>query len=206
MGAPGSGKGTQARKLWEEFRIPAVSTGDLVRAEIKADSELGKACKPLIAEGKLVPDDIIVAMYKNWVTTHASGSFISDGFPRTLTQAKHFDKFLLTEMGYTIKILFFQVYLETLKKRILGRLTCSSCGNIQNKFFGPPKSEGQCDLCGSKLEERVDDTAEIIQMRYDTYLESTVPILEHYEGKITTINAEESVDKIFQKVKQTLGL
>ncbi len=206
LGAPGSGKGTQAKKLLDASGIPSVSTGDLIRSEIKRETPLGLECKPYLTSGKLVPDTIIVRMFKHWVETHAVSTFISDGFPRTIDQAKVFDDLIAKELGYAVTIVFFEVGLETLKKRILGRLMCPKCGNIQNKFFNQPIIIGQCDRCASAFETRIDDTEEIIQTRYDGYLESTMPILEHYKSQVITIDAEQSPDEIFAAIRKQLAI
>jgi adenylate kinase len=179
FGPPGSGKGTYASRLYEKLRIPHISTGDLVRQEIKAGTEIGKEIEGHSRSGGLVPDDTIVELLRKRISKpDCSGGFILDGFPRTIPQAKALEK--ITSIDVVINL---DVPDEIIIDRLSSRLTCKSCGEIFNKRFMKPKIEGICDKCGGQLYTRDDDKPEVIQERLNTYRRQTRPLLDYYKER-----------------------
>lgn len=203
FGAPGSGKGTQGDLLEERYGYKKVSTGDLVRAEVKAQSELGKTIKAIMDKGDLVSDDIIIKMVKNRVEQRdISTGYIMDGFPRTLDQAKE-----LSQLGVDREIvIFLKVDEDAVVERLVSRLTCRNCGGIFNIKNKPPKREGICDECGGKLERRKDDNEETIRNRISVYKEQTEPVIGYYRnrGLLYEVDADRTVDEIFADIKRII--
>ncbi|MBT7087810.1 nucleoside monophosphate kinase, partial [bacterium] len=163
LGAPGSGKGTQAQKLQNKYGICQISTGDLLREVIARKTDLGKKVANYVHNGELVPDEVIVEIVKDKLAQDKDikeNGFILDGFPRTVRQADLLRKVLQDNNMQLEAVVFFEIDLETIVKRILGRLTCAKCGKIYNSYNNLPAQEGQCDVCGGKVARRVDDTEE----------------------------------------------
>jgi len=182
LGPPGSGKGTQARKLAEEYAIPQVSTGDLLRAAVSANTRLGEMAQSYMEKGELVPDDLVLEMIKERLDApDAQKGFILDGFPRNLAQAEALAA-LLNTMGKPLdRVIFFEVDRDQLVKRITGRRTCASCGATYNIYFAPPQKEGVCDVCGSTdLVQRSDDNEETVGNRLEVYDKQTKPLIDFY--------------------------
>jgi adenylate kinase len=203
LGAPGSGKGTQAKLLMEKFNIPQVSTGDLLRAAVAAQTPLGKKAKAIMDAGDLVSDDIVLGIIRERLKEDdAQNGFILDGFPRTLVQAQELDT-LLSELGSDIDTaVLFDVDFEQIVRRITGRRTCSECGQMYNTYFSPPQKEGVCDKCGGKLTHRADDNEETVRNRLNVYQEQTAPLVDYYQkqGKLHKIKAEGEINAIFDRV------
>ena len=205
LGAPGSGKGTQAKKLAKQLAIPHISTGDLFRENIANQTPLGKQVKALIESGKFVSDDVVIAMLKERVTQDDSAQgYLLDGFPRTLKQAGALDAMIdAQEPQPQIIVLDLDVPDNAIVKRIVGRLSCKECGAIYNSYFAPPREEGQCDLCPAELYHRADDTLEVVMERLKVYHEQTKPLVDYYskKGVLTTIDGDQEPDIVFQALQ-----
>ncbi len=207
LGAPGSGKGTQAKLIVEKYGIPQISTGDLLRAAVAAGTELGKRAKAAMEAGELVSDDIVLGMIRERLAEpDTEKGFILDGFPRNLAQAEALDR-LLDELGKPLQAaLLIDVPFDALLKRLTGRLTCEKCGAVYNIYTNPPKQDGICDKCGGKLIHRADDNEETIRNRLQVYEQQTAPLIDYYErqGKLHRIDGEGEIDAIFQAVSAVL--
>ncbi len=202
LGAPGSGKGTQAVMLAKKLEIPVVSTGEVLRKEVLQQSDIGKLAKSYMDSGKLVPDEVVIDIIKKQVVEEScSRGVILDGFPRNISQAVKLDEMFLN-IGKKIDIVFnFDVSEETLVKRILGRFSCRDCGEIYNRYFKSPKKDGVCDKCESTdFENRKDDTEETINSRLKVYRESTFPLIDYYKKNnlLFPIEAIESPALVFE--------
>lgn len=201
FGAPGSGKGTQGDLLEDKYDYKKISTGDLIRGEIKAGSEIGKKVTAITEKGELVSDDIIIEMVKNRVKQEdITVGYTMDGFPRTLDQAKALSK-IPVEREIAI---FLDVDEDAVVERLVSRLTCKSCGAIFNIKNKPPKKEGVCDECGGQLERRKDDNEETIRNRIAVYREQTEPAVNYYRENSTLfeVNASGTVAEIFAKIEE----
>ena len=182
LGAPGSGKGTQAKKIEAEFTIPQISTGDLLRAETASGSDIGEELKIIMSSGKFVSDDIVLKLVSKKITSNdCKNGFILDGFPRNLSQASSLDM-LLKDLSVSIEYVFFiDVPTDLIIKRCVGRITCDTCGKIENEYFSNFK-EG--DKCGEGVYvKRADDNEETVTNRLKVYSEQTEPIIDFYEKK-----------------------
>jgi len=205
LGAPGSGKGTQSKLLVEKYKIPQISTGDLLRAAVSAGSELGRKAKAAMDAGKLVSDDVVLGMIQERLSKpDARAGFILDGFPRNIPQAQSLDA-MLARMSQPLQLaLLVDVDSEVLMKRITGRRTCSnaSCGAIYNIYFSASKSSGKCDKCGSNLAHRSDDNENTVRSRLQVYETQTAPLMSYYkaQGKLRTVRGTGSVNEIFKSV------
>lgn len=176
FGPPGSGKGTYASRLGPRLNIPHISTGDILREEVKNMTELGKRIQGYISTGKLVPDDVVNELVRKRLSKEdCRRGFILDGYPRSLEQAEFLDK--LTKMDFVINL---NVPDEVLVRRLSSRLVCRKCGAIYNILTLKPKVEGVCDKCGGKLYQRDDDRPEVVRERIELYKDEIAPLLEHY--------------------------
>ena len=191
LGAPGAGKGTQSANISEKYHIPAIATGDVLRAAIKNGTELGKAAKSYIDAGKLVPDEVVIGIIKESISSDAcKNGFILDGFPRTIPQAEALDA-----MGVKIDVvLSIEVADEKIIERMSGRRVCS-CGASYHIVYNPTKKEGICDKCGSEVYIRADDAAETVRNRLSTFHAQTEPLKAYYEkkGNLVTVQGQEEV-------------
>jgi len=185
VGPPGAGKGTQATRLAEKLRVPHISTGDLFRANISRQTELGKLAKSYMDAGNLVPDEVTIAMAKDRMEqSDAEGGFLLDGFPRTVSQAEALEE-LLKSRGLALSVVIdLEVSRDVLMKRLTGRRMCRGCtkGNF-NVYSLPPKKEGVCDYCGSELYQRDDDKLDVILNRLNVYDQQTQPLIAYYREK-----------------------
>lgn len=208
LGAPGAGKGTQAKMLIEKFKIPQISTGDILRKAVADGTPLGKEAKVIMEQGGLVPDKIVLGLVEERVKQpDCKAGFILDGFPRNTAQAEALDK-LLQDMNAPITVaLNIDVDRGELMKRLTGRRTCKGCQQMYNIYFTPPKKEGVCDKCGGELFQRDDDKEETIKKRLDVYDKQTAPLIDYYskKGIMKTIMGTGSIDEIFKKVVAALG-
>lgn len=207
LGAPGSGKGTQAQKLVEQFNIPQVSTGDLLREAVAAGTDLGKQAKAAMDAGELVSDDIVLGMIRERLAKpDADNGFILDGFPRNLAQAQSLDG-LLEELGAPLDAaVLMDVDFDVLLKRLTGRRTCAGCGRVYNVYFFPPAREGVCDACGGELRHRDDDNEQTISQRLKVYEAQTAPLIEFYESrdKLKVVPAEGEIDAVYERLVASL--
>lgn len=208
LGAPGAGKGTQAREVAKHFGIPQISTGDILRDAVKRQTPLGLAAKLKMEAGQLVPDEVvdgIVAERLNF--PDCKNGFILDGFPRTISQAQFVDR-ILTEKGEGRPIVFdIEVSEELLLKRLTGRRTCSVCGEIYNIHFNPPKVEGICDKDGGKLLQRADDNETTIRQRLEAYHKQTSPLIEYYRslGALVPVDGNREPEPIAKGITDFLS-
>ena len=207
LGPPGAGKGTQAKKLTQEFAIPQISTGDMLRAAVKNGTALGKQAKAFMDAGGLVPDEVVIGIVKERLAEPDCGKgFILDGFPRTIPQAEALDR-VAKELGKEIRfVLSLEVDQDELMERLCGRRTCTGCGAMYHVTFNPPKAEGKCDKCGTALIQRDDDKEETIKNRLANYNEATAPLLDYYRntGKIRSVMASGEIDAIYAGIVKIL--
>ena len=208
LGAPGAGKGTQAKIIAEKYNVPHISTGDIFRANIKEGTELGMKAKTFMDQGALVPDELVVDLVADRLTWEdAMNGFVLDGFPRTIPQAEALTA-ALADMGssldYAINI---EVPDENIINRMGGRRACVSCGATYHIVHIPPKSEGKCDKCGSDLILRDDDKPETVKKRLDVYHEQTQPLIDYYNslGVLKDVDGTVSMDEVFSSIAAFLG-
>lgn len=208
FGAPGAGKGTQAKFLIEKYGIPQISTGDILRAAIKEGTVMGLEAKRFMDEGKLVPDSTIIGIIKDRLSQEdCKKGFILDGFPRTIAQAEALEV-LMKEMGITLdKVISLNVPDELIVGRVTGRKVCPACGASFHVEFNPPKVEGKCDLCGADLITRKDDNAETVTKRLGEYHSQTAPLFDFYQerGVLVDIDGTKSVEAITKEIFDILG-
>ena len=184
LGAPGAGKGTQAREVARHFTIPQVSTGDILREAVKRQTPLGLAAKAKMEAGALVPDEVVCGIVEERIDeTDCQKGFILDGFPRTIAQAQFVDRMLQAKGRGLPQVLDIEVDEDLLLKRLTGRRTCSACGEIYNVHFNPPKAEGICDKDGGKLLYRADDNEQTIRQRLEAYHKQTSALIEFYRAQ-----------------------
>ena len=207
IGAPGSGKGTQAKFLIEKYNIPQISTGDLLRAAVAAQTPLGRQAKAVMDAGQLVPNDIVIGMIRERIMRpDAENGFIMDGFPRNIEQAEALDS-LLANLGRPIDaVLQIDVDFDLLMQRMVGRLTCLSCGTLFNSFTNPPAIDSQCDNCGGTLHHRSDDNEETIDRRLRVYETHTQALTAYYsnKGNLHVIDGQGTVEEIKKRIKSAL--
>lgn len=207
FGPPGAGKGTQAKRLTESLKIPQISTGDMMRTERGAGTELGKQFDSYMSQGLLVPDALVLALFeKRLREPDARNGAILDGYPRTVAQAEALDT-LLELMGRRIdSVVSIEVSLDEMIERIVHRRTCESCGQIYHLRYNPPPSPDACGNCGGKLVQRADDTEEVVRKRYQEYLEKTAPILEHYKkkGVVKTVDGLGPLEEVEARIKTSI--
>ncbi|NOY63977.1 MAG: adenylate kinase [Nitrospirae bacterium] len=203
LGAPGAGKGTQAKKLIEKYGIPQISTGDILRKAVADGTPLGKEAKSYMDRGELVPDSVVIGLVKERLQQDdCKKGFILDGFPRNTSQAETLDQ-VLDEMGMPLQVaLSVDVDFDVLMKRLTGRRTCKSCGQMYNIYFSPPQKEGVCDKCGGELYQRDDDKEETIKKRLEVYEAQTAPLIDYYEKKgiLKRVNGVGNIDEIFANI------
>ena len=208
LGAPGAGKGTQAKKIAAKYNIPHISTGDIFRANIKNGTELGKKAKTYMDQGLLVPDDLVVDLVVDRVgQDDCERGYVLDGFPRTIPQAEALTK-ALADLGqkvdYAIDV---DVPDENIVRRMSGRRACVGCGATYHVVYAPTKKEGICDTCGGELILRDDDKPETVQKRLNVYHEQTQPLIDYYTeaGILKTVDGTVDIDDVFQSIVDILG-
>jgi len=208
IGAPGGGKGTQAKLLVEKYGIPQISTGDLLREAVAAGTPLGMRAKAAMEAGQLVSDDIVLGMIRERLSrSDAQKGFILDGFPRNIPQAESLDK-LLTGMGQPLQVgLLIDVDFNILMQRLTGRRTCGQCGAIFNIHTSPPRLEGRCDKCGGELTQRADDNEATVSQRLKVYEAQTAPLIEYYRrhGILRTVQGVGEIGDIFAAIQRILA-
>jgi len=208
LGAPGSGKGTQAKKMTTSFAIPQISTGDMLREAVKNGTEMGRRAKVFMDQGGLVPDEVVIGIVRDRLREKdCDKGFILDGFPRTIPQAQALDR-TVKELGKEItSVLSLEVDEAEIMERLSGRRTCSGCGAMYHVRFNPPKAEGRCDKCAGTLLQRDDDKEETIRTRLVNYKKSTEPLIEYYRktGKVHAVKASGDIDAIFDDISRILN-
>lgn len=210
LGAPGAGKGTQAKVIVENYGIPQVSTGDLLRDHVVRGTELGKQAKAIMESGNLVSDELVCGMVAERLSRpDCARGFILDGFPRTVGQAKWLDNWLATQLFEKTGlkksapvVIDIAVGYNLLLKRLTGRRSCPTCGRIYNVYFSPPRVDEQCDVDGAKLITRRDDCEEVISERLKAYERDTLPLIEYYrsKGQLVEIDGSRDMNEISAKV------
>ncbi len=207
LGAPGAGKGTQAKKLAAEYSIPHISTGDIFRANIKEGTELGKKAKAYMDAGQLVPDELVCDLVVDRIQQDdCKNGYLLDGFPRTIPQAEALDaavEKLGEKIDYAVNI---DVPDDNIINRMSGRRACVGCGATYHIVFNPPKVEDVCDVCGKSLILRDDDKPETVKTRLDVYHAQTQPLIDYYAGRgvLVTVDGTQNMDKVFADIKDIL--
>jgi adenylate kinase len=207
LGGPGSGKGTQAKKLTEKLQIPQISTGDIFRAAVKEGTPMGLKAKEYMDKGELVPDEVVVGVVEERLTKpDLDKGYMLDGFPRTLPQAQALDKILDGQGKNIDHAILVDVPDEELVKRLSGRRTCknSECGAMYHVMFNPSKREGICDKCGSELYQRADDQEATIRERLSVYNSQTAPLIDYYrqKGLLRPVEGVGPIDQIFASIQK----
>lgn len=207
MGLPGAGKGTQAERIKETYRIPHISTGDMFREAVKNETALGQEAKKYMDRGDLVPDEITVGIVRERLSQDdCTQGFLLDGFPRTVPQAKNLDETLADMSRELDFVLYIHVSRDELMKRLTGRRICQDCGATYHVTFHPPENEGVCDKCGGPLYQRSDDREETVGNRLDVNMKQTQLLLDYYASKkrLVKINGEQSIDQVFADIEANL--
>ncbi len=208
LGAPGSGKGTQAQRLMAEKGIPQISTGDLLRAAVASGSELGRKAKSAMDAGELVSDDIVLGMIRERLAEDdAANGFILDGFPRNESQAESLDE-LLAELGQPLDAaVLMDVDFDILMKRLTGRRTCSVTGKVLNIHYSPQEELDACLKAGGELRQRDDDNEETIANRLQVYREQTAPLVDYYRDRdlLKTVDAAGSIEAVYERLVSAVG-
>jgi adenylate kinase len=207
FGPPGAGKGTQAKKMVDFYGIPQISTGDILRANVREGTELGLAAKSYMDKGELVPDDVLIGIIKNRLKEDdCKKGFILDGYPRTIPQADAL-AVILKEIQKPIDVVLnLEVPDEELVERISGRLMCK-CGASYHRTFNPPKKEGVCDTCAGDVYQRADDKEEAVQNRLNVYKKQTQPLIDYYakQGILVTLDGTKDINEVFEDIKAALA-
>ena len=208
LGAPGAGKGTQAKQIAAKYSIPHISTGDIFRANIKNGTELGKKAKEYMDQGLLVPDELTCDLVMDRIAQDdAKNGFVLDGFPRTIPQAEALDA-ALTKIGQSMDFAIdVDVPDENIINRMSGRRACLNCGATYHIVSIPPKKEGICDTCGNELVLREDDKPETVKKRLDVYHDQTQPLIDYYKGKgiLKSVSGTQPMEKVFEDITAILG-
>ena len=207
LGAPGSGKGTQAKFLVRKYSIPQISTGDILREEVKSGTVLGLKAKEYMDKGQLVPDEVVVGMVEERVKKgDCRAGFILDGFPRTVAQADALEGTLQRMKKALSRVILVNVAEDELVKRLTGRRVCEKCGAGYHVIFDPPKQEGVCDKCQGKLYQRDDDKESTIRNRLKVYDNQTAPLIEYYQKKqlLSMVDGMGSIEEIFGRISKAL--
>lgn len=209
VGPPGSGKGTQAQRLIADLGLVQISTGDILRAAVKAGTELGRKAKDFMDAGQLVPDDLIIGLIRERMQEDdVKRGVILDGFPRTVPQAEALDA-LLNEMGEPLtRVVAIDVPREVIRERITGRRSCRNCGAVYHVKFSPPAKDGVCDRCGAtELYQRDDDKPEKVDVRLDAYAAQTAQVIPYYEKRrlVGHVDGDQSPDAVYEAVRSEVA-
>lgn len=208
LGAPGAGKGTQAKKIAEKYHIPHISTGDIFRANIKGGTELGMKAKSYMDQGQLVPDDVTIGMLLDRISeADCAGGYVLDGFPRTIPQAESLTRALQErdeKMDYAVNV---DVPDQAIVNRMSGRRACLACGATYHIVYNAPKKDGVCDSCGESLVLRDDDKPETVQKRLTVYHDQTQPLIDYYQqaGILATVDGTKDLNDVFADITAILG-
>lgn len=207
FGAPGSGKGTQAEFIKNRFRVPQVATGDILRSEKRRQTELGLKAQEYMDSGKLVPDELVIAMLeKRLAEPDCADGFLLDGFPRTRPQAEALDRMMASHARRFDRALYLAVPLEKLVERLSGRWTCPECGRTYHLKFNPPADDTKCDFDGHELYQREDDTPGTARTRIQVYLDDTLPVLDHYRGDgiVREVDGDRPIEEVRRAILEAL--
>ncbi|PRS10964.1 adenylate kinase [Bacillus pumilus] len=208
MGLPGAGKGTQAERIVDDYGIPHISTGDMFRAAMKEETQLGLEAKSFIDKGELVPDEVTIGIVRERLGKNdCEQGFLLDGFPRTVAQAEALED-ILKDLGRTIDyVINIKVDKDALMERLTGRRICKNCGATYHLVFNPPAKENVCDKCGGELYQRADDNAETVSTRLEVNLKQTEPLLNFYseKGYLANIDGAKHINDVYVDIKDLLG-
>jgi adenylate kinase len=208
FGPPGAGKGTQARRLYEGYKTPQISTGDILRQAVKAKTPLGLEAKPLMEAGKLVPDALVVGLVQERLKQpDAREGFVLDGFPRTVAQAEELDTMLASMGRHIDHVLSLEVPLEVVVARLSGRRCCPQDGRVYHTTEAPPAVAGVCDTCGTRLVQRPDDEESVVRARQLTYRRDTEPLKAFYAGRglLRSLDGTGTPEAVFARIQGVLG-
>lgn len=208
LGPPGAGKGTQAKSISNRYSIPHISTGDIFRKNISENTPLGVEAKKYIDNGQLVPDEVTINMVKDRLThDDCREGYLLDGFPRTVQQAEALEEFLLNRSEKIDTALLIDVPMSFILERMTGRRVCPSCGASYHVKFNPPSTEGKCDVCGSDVIQRKDDTEETVSERLDVYQKQTQPLIDFYKNKeqLSVVDGTKAINEVFESICDILG-
>jgi len=207
IGPPGSGKGTQAKRLASRFAIPHISTGDMLREAVQDGTELGRQAQPIMAAGGLVSDDLMIGIIKERLAKPDAGrGFILDGFPRTIVQAEKLDG-IVGNGTEPLRVLQLLVPDDAIVRRITMRRTCAQCGAIYHLENNPPANDSVCDRCGAEVIARSDDTEEAVRKRLESFHRQTMPVASYYESKniLRKVDGIGPVDEVFERIEKSLA-
>lgn len=208
LGPPGAGKGTQAKSISNRYSIPHISTGDIFRKNISENTPLGIEAKSYMDNGQLVPDEVTINMVKDRLQQDdCKNGYLLDGFPRTVHQADALDSFLNERNESIDTALLIEVPKEFILERMTGRRVCPSCGASYHIKFNPPTNDGKCDLCGSDVIQRKDDTEETVKERLDVYENQTQPLIDFYKNKkqLSVVDGTQAINEVFESICKILG-
>ncbi|MDM0627121.1 adenylate kinase [Clostridium perfringens] len=208
LGPPGAGKGTQAKSISNRYSIPHISTGDIFRKNISENTPLGIEAKSYMDNGQLVPDEVTINMVKDRLQQDdCKNGYLLDGFPRTVHQAEALDNFLTEREESIDTALLIEVPKEFILERMTGRRVCPSCGASYHIKFNPPTNDGKCDLCGSDVIQRKDDTEETVKERLDVYESQTQPLIDFYKNKkqLSVVDGTQAINEVFESICKILG-
>ena len=208
LGPPGAGKGTQAKSISNKYSIPHISTGDIFRKNISENTPLGVEAKSYMDNGQLVPDEVTINMVKDRLQQEdCRAGYLLDGFPRTVAQAEALNSFLIERGEQLDTALLIKVPNEFILERMTGRRVCPSCGASYHVKFNPPTVEGKCDLCGSEVIQRKDDTVETVKERLDVYEKETQPLIDFYANKqlLSEVDGTQAINEVFRGICDILG-
>jgi adenylate kinase len=208
LGPPGAGKGTQAKLLVDRLKVPQISTGDMLRAAVKAGTPLGQEARQYMDRGALIPDGVIIGVVRERLQQpDCAGGYILDGFPRTVAQAEALEKTLVALRTPLDSVVSLEVPTDDLVLRIAGRRTCRNCGAMYHVRFSPSKADGRCDACGGPTYQREDDREETVRRRLGVYADQTAPLIDFYEGRglLRRVPGTGEIGEIFQRIAAALG-
>lgn len=208
LGPPGSGKGTQAKKLAEVIKFPQIAVGDILREEVRAGSDIGKKAQEYMKKGQLVPDQLTIEIVRKRIGQEDCRSgLILDGFPRSEIQAEALDRILSENKKKIDRVIYFRIAEEEVVGRLSGRRSCRNCGAVYHLKFNPPREEGKCDICGGELYLRHDDEETVIRSRFEVYEKQTRPLIDRYRkaGVLSEIDASRPIEDIFKDLRETLA-
>jgi adenylate kinase len=207
LGAPGAGKGTQARRLAGGWAVPQVATGDMLREAVAEGTPLGREAKRFMDSGALVPDEVVIGLVdERLARPDAASGYVLDGFPRTVAQAEALDA-LLRRRGQDLdRVIFFDVSRDELLRRLTGRRICRQCGTAFHLISAPPRAAGRCDQCGGELYQRPDDAEATVAHRLDVYQKQTAPLLDYYRdrGLLVRVEGEGPVERVAESIQKAV--